>query len=115
MGAFIIRNFILILFLFSTIVHAGGLGDALRIVCNPMPKPDFYNCVNALRGHTYFEIAPLKICSSMISNSVKSDCVKTIGDITYNEEEIKECNGKITDDDKEDCLIQLGHNYFPEP
>jgi hypothetical protein len=106
---------IILLSLTASLASAGNLGDAVRAVCNPMQsKPDFYQCALALRGHSYFETKPLQICASLTLNSDKSFCLKTIGDITYDEEETATCIEKKTDSEKIQCLIQLGHNYYPD-
>lgn len=110
------KLFFILLYSISSLSNAGTLGDALRIVCNPMTsRPDFHTCAYALKGHSYFEIRPLEICASLSQNTDKSECIKIIGDITYDQEETKTCSEKLTDDQKLKCLIQLGHNYFPEP
>jgi hypothetical protein len=110
------KFFTLSCLLFLNYANAGTLGDAYRTVCLPIQnQPDVHECVLALRGHSYFEIRPLAICVSLKLNSDKAFCLKTIGDITYDLEETATCEQKTTDEDKIACLIQLGHNYYPEP
>jgi hypothetical protein len=57
---------------------------------------------------------PLLICTSLENNSKKSECVKIVGDITYDNDEVQECEQKVREEEKLDCLIAKGHNYFPE-
>jgi hypothetical protein len=89
--------------------NAGERSSALKIICMPMnAKPEFYNCIQTIAKYTYFEDNALKICATMTANTDKVDCMDTVGNVAFTNEEIKLCAAALSDIEKQDCLNAHG-------
>lgn len=108
------KSFIFTILLLLGTAHAGDRNLAIKMICMPMnPKPEFYNCIETLRYHTYFESQSLAVCASMSLNADKIFCMESVAEITFEKAETNLCASKTSDVDKQDCLNNSGKEYQP--
>jgi hypothetical protein len=103
------KLFLIALILFVNVSNAADKGTAYKIVCKPMTdQKHVYDCVRMVANYSHFDDSGLLICGSMHLDESKTNCLDTLGDKTYKDYEIAECQGMATEEKKVECLYDLG-------
>ena len=100
---------LLLTFLFSALSFAADQNYAYEQICKPMSfSSERASCTNIIRKYSFFHDEALQMCSEVNFNSDKMRCLDAIGNKSYMNFEISECQNENFESQKINCLMNSG-------
>ncbi len=100
---------LLLTVLFAQQSSAADQNQAYDLICKPMSfSSERASCVNIIRKYSFFQSEALQMCSEVNFNSDKMRCLDAIGNKSYMNFEISECQNENFESQKINCLINSG-------
>lgn len=98
--------------LFLGVANAGDRNTAYNAICKPMTfESERANCMEKVKGYTYFDDRGLAVCKNQTFDSNKVSCLDFIGDKTYEDYEMDNCINQTFESKKLQCLQESGTPY----